>query len=78
LPQNLLLDKMQTFNVTNAPQSVNGERPWESIKAALALHFAWYNFCRVHLTVRVTRAMEAGLADHIWSPGESLNEVSSQ
>ena len=34
---------------------------------AVALHFMHYNFCRVHKTLRVTPAMEAGLADHIWS-----------
>lgn len=34
--------------------------------AALALYFVYYNFCRVHQTLRVTPAMEAGLADHVW------------
>jgi hypothetical protein len=34
---------------------------------AVALHFMHYNFCRVHKTLRVTPAMEAGLADYIWS-----------
>jgi len=34
---------------------------------AAAIYFAYYNFCRVHQTLRVTPAMEAGLADHIWS-----------
>lgn len=33
---------------------------------AIALHYLNYNFCRVHETLRVTPAMEAGLADHIW------------
>jgi hypothetical protein len=37
-----------------------------NLKAALALHFAFYNFCRVHQTLRVTLAMEAGVADHVW------------
>jgi hypothetical protein len=32
----------------------------------LALHYMHYNFCRVHQTVRVTPAMEAGIADHVW------------
>lgn len=36
------------------------------------LHFAYYNFCRVHQTLRVTPAMEAGLADHVWTIGELL------
>jgi hypothetical protein len=40
--------------------------------AAVALHFAYYNFCRVHSSLRVTPAMEAGLADHVWSIAELL------
>ena len=38
----------------------------ENLKAALALHFAWYNFCRIHSSLRTTPAMEAGIADGIW------------
>lgn len=34
---------------------------------AVALHFLHYNFCRIHKTLRVTPAMEAGIADHVWS-----------
>jgi IS1 family transposase len=34
---------------------------------SVALYFLYYNFARVHQTLRVTPAMEAGLADHIWS-----------
>ncbi len=33
----------------------------------VAIYFAYYNFCRVHQTLRVTPAMEAGLTDHVWS-----------
>ena len=33
----------------------------------VALYFMHYNFCRVHKTLRVTPAMEAGLTDHVWS-----------
>ncbi len=36
----------------------------------VALHFAYYNFCKIHQTLRVTPAMEAGLSDHVWSPEE--------
>lgn len=43
-----------------------------SHKAALALHFAHYNFCRIHQTIRCTPAMEAGLTDHVWSLEELL------
>jgi hypothetical protein len=33
----------------------------------IALYFFHYNFCRVHSTLRVTPAMEAGLTDHVWT-----------
>lgn len=42
------------------------------LKAAVALYMAWYNFCRVHQTLRVTPAMEAGIASHVWEIGELL------
>lgn len=34
---------------------------------AIALHFMYYNFCRIHKTLRVTPAMEAKVSDHVWS-----------
>lgn len=34
---------------------------------AISLHFLDHNFARVHKTLRVTPAMQAGLADHVWS-----------
>jgi len=34
---------------------------------AISLYFMFYNFCKIHKTLRVTPAMEAGIADHIWS-----------
>ena len=36
-------------------------------RAAVALHFMHYNFARIHKTLRVTPAMEAGISDHVWS-----------
>lgn len=42
----------------------------ENHAAAVALWFAYYNFCRVHQTLRVTPAMEAGLSDHVWAVEE--------
>ena len=46
-----------------------------NLKAAVSLHFAYYNFCRVHSSLRVTPAMEAGLTDHIWTIAELLSAV---
>lgn len=42
----------------------------ENHEAAIALHYMHYNFCRVHQTLRVTPAMEAGLSNHIWTVEE--------
>ena len=44
----------------------------ENHAAAVALWFMYYNFCRVHQTLRVTPAMEAGLTDHVWTIAELL------
>jgi transposase-like protein/IS1 family transposase len=43
-----------------------------NLKAAVALYVAWYNFCRVHQTLRITPAMESGLTDHIWELDELI------
>jgi hypothetical protein len=42
----------------------------ENHAAAVALYFMYYNFGRVHQTLRVTPAMEAGVSDHVWSVEE--------
>jgi len=39
---------------------------------AIALYFMHYNFCKIHQTIRVTPAMEAKLADHVWEIEELL------
>lgn len=44
----------------------------ENLRAAVALHFAHYNFCRVHETLRVTPAMAAGLARRVWTIAELI------
>jgi hypothetical protein len=42
----------------------------ENHAAAIALYFMYYCFGRVHQTLRVTPAMEAGVANHVWSVEE--------
>jgi hypothetical protein len=42
----------------------------DNLQAAYFLWFAYYNFCRIHKTLRVTPAMESGIPDRIWSVGE--------
>lgn len=39
----------------------------ENHRAAVSLHVAWYNYCRIHESLRVTPAMEAGITDHVWT-----------
>jgi IS1 family transposase len=41
----------------------------------IALYFMHYNYCRVHRTLRVTPAMEAGLTDHVWTIDELISLV---
>ena len=48
----------------------------ENHKAAVALHFARYNFVRVHRTLRVTPAMEARVSDRLWSLDELVERTS--
>ena len=42
----------------------------ENHAAAIALYFMYYNFGRIHQTLRVTPAREAGVANHVWSVEE--------
>ena len=45
----------------------------ENLEHAVALHYMRYNFCRIHQTLRVTPAMEAGVSDHVWSIEEIID-----
>jgi IS1 family transposase len=44
---------------------------------SVALHFAYYNFCKIHQSLRVTPAMEAGIAEHVWSIEELVGLLES-
>jgi hypothetical protein len=46
----------------------SSDKLWGSV----ALYCLHYNFCKLHKTIRVTTAMEAGIADHIWEIEEIL------
>jgi transposase-like protein/IS1 family transposase len=70
--QNLTL-RMACRRFTRLSNAFSKKR--ENLKAAVALHFAYYNFCRVHASLRVTPAMEAGLTDHVWKIAELLSGV---
>mgnify|MGYP001152615849 CR=1 FL=1 len=44
----------------------------ENHAAAVTLYFMWYHFGRVHQTLRVTPAMEAGVSSHVRSEEETV------
>ena len=67
--QNLTM-RMQMRRLTRLTNAFS--KKWENLWAALCLHFAWYNFVRVHRSLRVTPAMEAGITDRVWDIGDLL------
>lgn len=67
--QNLTI-RMQMRRLTRLTNGFS--KRWESLWSAYCLHFAYYNFCRIHRTIRVTPAMEAGITDHVWGLSELL------
>jgi len=73
--QNLTMRmKMRRFTrLTNA-----FSKKVDNLRHAVALHFMHYNFCRVHQTLRVTPAMEAGIADHVWGIEEVVGLLGSR
>lgn len=72
--QNLTMRmKMRRFTrLTNA-----FSKKVDNLRWSVALHFMHYNFCRIHQTLRVTPAMEAGIADHIWTIEEVVGLLES-
>ena len=67
--QNLTM-RMQIRRLTRLTNAFS--KKWENLWAALCLHFTYYNFCRVHKSLRVTPAMESGITDHFWTIKELL------
>lgn len=42
-------------------------KKWENLYAMMSLYFCWYNFCRIHSSIRCTPAMESGITGHVWT-----------
>jgi IS1 family transposase len=68
--QNLTM-RMQLRRFTRLTNAFS--KKLENLKAALSLHFAHYNFCRVHQTLRVTPAMAANVSDRVWDLAELVS-----
>lgn len=47
----------------------------ENLRAAVSLHFAHYNFVRLHKTLRTTLAMAAGVSDRLWTLEELVERI---
>ena len=47
-------------------------KKWLNLKWAYAIQFAYYNFCRIHQTLRCTPAIEAGITNHVWDIEELI------
>lgn len=67
--QNLTM-RMQMRRFTRLTNAFS--KKLENLKAAVALHFAHYNFVRIHQTLRVTPAMEAGITNRLWTISDLL------
>lgn len=77
-------DRVSTSHVERANWTLRGHlrrftrlsngfsRKKANLRAALALFFAYYNFCRMHKTIRMTPAMAAGIARKPWSLADLL------
>jgi hypothetical protein len=65
--------RMQIRRLTRLTNAFS--KKWEKVYSMLALYFAWYNFCRIHQTLRVTPAMECGITEHIWDIRELIKEA---
>lgn len=53
---------------TGCPRHLAFSKRRENYEAGVELHFVFYNLCRVHGSLRMTPAVAAGVAGHIWKP----------
>ncbi len=67
--QNLTL-RMSMRRMTRLTNALS--KKWDNLRWAYALQFAYYNFCRIHQTLRVTPAMQSNLTDHVWTISELI------
>jgi IS1 family transposase len=68
--QNLTM-RMQMRRLTRLTNAFS--KKVENLGYAVALHFMYYNFCRIHQSLRITPAMAAGISDHLWTIEDIVN-----
>jgi IS1 family transposase len=83
-PEKISTSYVERFNLTTRmawrrfTRLTNGfSKKLENHKAAIALHVAYYNLCRVHETLRATPSMALGVTGHVWSIAELVAEALS-
>ncbi len=67
----------QNLNIRTAMRrftrlTIGFSKKWENLNAALALYFAYYNFCRIHSSIRCTPTMEAEITNTVWTMRDLL------
>lgn len=82
--ENISTSYVERFNLTTRMQMrrftrlTNGfSKKLENHKAAIGLHIAHYNFCRIHETIRCTPAMQVGVTDHVWTLDELIEAATT-
>ena len=73
--QNLMM-RMQMRRFTRLTNAFS--KKLQNHYAAIVVHFMYYNFCRIHQTLRVTPAMEAGVTEHVWTVEEIVGLLENQ
>ena len=67
--QNLTI-RMQMRRLTRLTNGLS--KKWDNLWSAYCLHFAYYNFCRIHTALRVTPGMQAGITSTVWDIADLL------
>ena len=61
------------MHVRRAARATNAfSKKLDNFKSAIALHYAYYNFVKIHKSLRMTPAMAAGATDHLWTMDELI------
>ena len=66
-------DETVPLDVNRVKRRECNSKSLRNLKAAVSLHFAWYNFVRIHRSLRCTPAMEAGVTGRLWDLEELLD-----
>lgn len=65
---------IRTFQRRFTRLALGFSRKIENLRAAVALQMAYWNFCWIPRTLRITPAMAAGVTDHVWEVSDLLGE----